>query len=104
MILKDGNAELTVPGVNYTEHDQLYMSILLRLIEKGRENPAFQLHTLALLFTGKNFTELCTGRDVDIEQLVEVLKLITRPMVENMSIKGDISQSTIDDFLSQGDG
>jgi len=99
MQFKEGEITVSTPGADHPEHTKLFVSVLTRMLNKGIDNPAFQLHALSLLCTGKSFIELITKNNADSEQLVEAAKTMAEGLLDVIVQTGDMSGTTIDDIL-----
>jgi len=113
MIIKLNKVKLEVPECN--EHTQRFLSLLMSMMEKGLNNPLYQLHALSIIHTGKGFSQLVYGDEENmmgiIEQAKELFQEIARLIDKNEEPKeGEESKKReepkengnnfyIDDFL-----
>ena len=89
------------------DYTKTFLIHIVNLLEKGINNPAFQLHCLSLLYTGKNFIELITGEDMteflSPEIMMNILAKVPKDIMEqiNKDVLGatNLSNTTIDDIL-----
>lgn len=91
-----------------TEH---YVKILTQLINKGMNNPAFQLHVLCVIHTGKTFTDLIYDDSKESEDVDAILALIKDLplglLAKNIKIENsgrpDLTETTVEDILKEND-
>jgi len=104
MKLTVNDVSLQLPAEEYPKHTKTFMSIMLTLVDKAKDNPAMQLHTLSLIATGKPFLELLS-KDKDnmsTKHLITAIASLAETTIE-MSSGGDINLSdfNIDDILGK---
>ena len=100
MKFQEDDVVLELPGSNFPEHTKLFVGVLLRMLNKGRNNPAYQLHALSLLTTGKSFMELVTQHEDGVEHMIEAVKALAEGTIEVITgTSADMSDITIDQFL-----
>jgi len=105
------NVEITVKQT-CTEHTKLYVALLSQILNKGINNPAFQLHVLCMIHLGKTFNDL-VHKDPDdkdkkpkTEDLINLIKSVPIGfLMKNMKFddtgRPDVTDTTIDDFLGE---
>jgi len=98
--LTDGNITLSAEVPHPIEKNtKRYLQILLRLMDKGLNNPAYQLNTLSLMLTGKTFLELVEKKQASETELSGLVEVIMKDIKTNNSESKTTTGTTVDDFL-----
>lgn len=98
-----GDTSVELPGNKYPKSTELFVGILLTIIDKAKDNPTVQLHTLSLLTTGKPFIELLSQDDnLGIEYLLSTLSTLAESTIDTV-LGGNVNLSdlNIDDILGK---
>ena len=101
MEFKEGEITVSTPCDVYPQHTKTFVSLLLRMINKGIDNPAYQLHALALICTGKSFMELLVRNSGDAEHMLEAARAMADSMLDTIAQSSNMSQTTIEDMLDK---
>ncbi len=83
------------------EHTIRFLRILLKMMHKGIGNPAFQLHSLSMLVTGKPFVTLVAEGEKPADLVMDI-EMVTAAFLDVMKRSGHTPPSsgmTIDDIL-----
>jgi len=101
MEFKEGEITITIPGSDHPEHTKRYMSFLTRMANKGLDNPAYQLHTLSIVCTGKSFIELITRSTAGTEHMIQAARALAEGLLDVVVQSGDSSGVTLDEMLNR---
>lgn len=101
MDFAEGEIRVSTPSDVYPEHTKTFVSLLTRMINKGIDNPAYQLHVLSIICTGKSFSELITRNVADAEHMIEAARSLAEGILDVVTQSGSMSVSTIDDMLKK---
>jgi hypothetical protein len=101
MTFEDGSVKVEVTGT-ITPETEKFVCFLLRMMNKGVGNPAYQLHAISVLTTGMSFVDLVVNSG-NKPELVEQLNSIANSFLDSMKRSGStlMSGATIDDFLNR---
>jgi hypothetical protein len=98
---KEGEISVSVPRSNYPEHTKKFISLLTRMVNKGLDNPAYQLHTLSIICTGKSFIELITRNTADVEHMIQAARALAEGLLDVVVQSSDSSGITVDELLNR---
>lgn len=104
MQFKEDNIEIIVSGNVYPEHTKKFISLLARMLNKGLENPAYQLHVFSLLCTGKSFIELVETGKPQAQEVVKTIAFLAKTLLDTIEQRGNLTNNTIDDILNGKSG
>jgi hypothetical protein len=102
MIVKEGKITISITGTKFLACTERFVGLLANILDKGIDNPAYQLHILFMMTTGKPLVEFLDGEE-DIIQIVELIKILSGGILSTITDvrKVELSGSTIEDFLRQ---
>jgi len=102
MKIQVGESILQIPEKKYAKNTKTYISLLLNLINKGLDNPLFQLHVLSIIHTVRSFKDLITSSSqvLNPEIMIDVLKSIPPELLGKFMQEAEITNETIEDFLN----
>lgn len=104
MQFKEGEITVDTPSDVYPQHTKTFVSLMTRMINKGIDNPAYQLHTLSLMCTGKSFMELITRSKADAEDMIEAARQLSDGILDVVSQSSSMSGTSLDEMLNRYGG
>ena len=103
MEYKEGEIVVTIPDGKQPKHTELFVAMMTRILNKGIDNPAFQINAISLLATGKPFAQLLDKNSNENEQFMQALKSLAETLIGSITSNSspNMSESTLDDFLDK---
>lgn len=81
MIIKDKYVTLEIDDeiLNQEKSTKLFLDSMVRIIKKGAVSPAYQLHILSMILTGRTFKELMDGEEQGktVEDIVKLMMVFS---------------------------